>query len=62
MPTQPDRCPFDHPIRRGNKVESLDGHFHVICRDCGATGPDRRSVADALNAWNRRRSHDGDGA
>lgn len=62
MPTGPDHCPFDHPIRRGTKVEALDGHFHGTCRDCGATGPDRRTFAEALEAWNNRRKTDGDGA
>ena len=61
MPSQPAQCPFDHTIRRGTKVEQIDRHFHVACQDCGATGPERNTFAQALEAWNTRRKIDGDG-
>jgi hypothetical protein len=61
MPSHTAPCPFDHPVRRGTIIENLDGHHHVVCLDCGATGPDRRTFADALEAWNSRRKRNGDG-
>jgi hypothetical protein len=61
MPTDPIPCPFEHPIRRGSHVEPINSHFHVVCRDCGAQGPDKRTWAEALKGWNSRRKADGDG-
>jgi hypothetical protein len=58
MPTTPETCPFQHPIKLGSHVEPVNSHFHVVCRDCGAQGPERRTWAEALKAWNNRR-HDG---
>jgi hypothetical protein len=61
MPTTPKPCPFQHPIRRGSRVEPVNNHFHVVCRDCGAQGPEGKTWAVALGAWNDRRKTDGDG-
>jgi hypothetical protein len=57
----PIPCPFQHPIRRGSHVEPVNSHFHVVCRDCGAQGPEAKTWAGALGAWNDRRKTDGDG-
>jgi hypothetical protein len=59
MTKRPSPCPFNHPIKNGPHVEPVDGHFHVVCRDCAAQGPERGSFAEALEAWNDRRKGDG---
>ncbi|TPN38676.1 hypothetical protein FKO01_04940 [Mesorhizobium sp. B2-3-3] len=51
-------CPFTHPIKRGSHVEPVDDYFHVVCRDCGAQGPERNTWAEAFKAWNDRRTRD----
>lgn len=57
----PTSCPFTHPIRRGSHVEPVNSHFHVVCRDCGAQGPEAKTWGEALKTWNDRRKTDGDG-
>ncbi|RUW69831.1 hypothetical protein [Mesorhizobium sp. M2A.F.Ca.ET.067.02.1.1] len=52
-------CPFDHPIRNGSAIEPINNHFHGICRDCGAQGPEAEKFAEALVLWNARRRSDG---
>ena len=59
MPSQLKPCPFAHPIKKGVAVEPIDGHFHGVCHDCAAQGPEAPSFAEALKAWNSRRSGDG---
>ncbi|RWF66877.1 hypothetical protein [Mesorhizobium sp.] len=59
MPNTPKPCPFDHPIRQGAAIEPINNHFHGLCRDCGAQGPEAENFAEALKAWNARRSGDG---
>ncbi|RWQ12378.1 hypothetical protein [Mesorhizobium sp.] len=55
---QPKPCPFDHPINTGSAIEAINQHFHGVCHDCGATGPEGSTYAEALKGWNSRRSGD----
>lgn len=48
-------CPFKHPVVRGVAVEPINSHFVVHCFDCGTTGPERPSWAEAHQSWNDRR-------
>lgn len=56
-------CPFCGS--RNLAVEHLGDHEHpffvVTCRECEADGPIKPTAAEAMDAWNTRRSHDGDG-
>lgn len=52
-------CPFQHPVLRGAQVDQINHHFRVLCQDCGATGPERATWAEAQEAWNTRRSGNG---
>jgi len=61
MPSEPQPCPFAHPISHGSRDEQINGYWHVVCRDCGATGPERKTLAEAIKAWNARRKPSGDG-
>ncbi|MER9901650.1 hypothetical protein [Mesorhizobium sp. M0130] len=56
---QPQACPFEHPISIGSTIEPINNHFHGVCHDCGAHGPEGNTYAEALEAWNARRSGDG---
>jgi hypothetical protein len=53
-------CPFDHRIKAGAAIEPINSHFHGVCQDCGASGPEAESYADALKAWNARRPLNGE--
>jgi hypothetical protein len=55
MAKDPKACPFDHPVESGSAIEAINDHFHGVCKDCGAQGPERDSYAAALVAWNSRR-------
>ncbi|MER9056467.1 hypothetical protein [Mesorhizobium sp. M0910] len=59
MSKKPKQCPFAHPIKSGSAIEPINSHFHGVCRDCGAQGPEADSFAEALEAWNARRDGDG---
>lgn len=59
MPKSQKPCPFDHPVFAGTAVDPINNHYHGVCRDCGAQGPEAESFAEALKAWNARR-RDGD--
>lgn len=61
MPLAATPCPFHHPISHGSRPEQINSHWHVVCRDCGATGPERTTYAEAIKAWNARRTPSGDG-
>ncbi|RUU29723.1 hypothetical protein [Mesorhizobium sp. M6A.T.Ce.TU.016.01.1.1] len=61
MSKQPKPCPFAHPINVGSAIEPINNHFHGVCHDCGAEGPQAETFAEALKAWNARRSGDGHG-
>jgi hypothetical protein len=54
-------CPFVHPISYGPRVEHINSHFHVECRDCGGQGPQGKSWGAAEQLWNTRREPKGDG-
>lgn len=59
MPSTLKSCPFEHPVLRGVAVDPINSHFHVLCFDCLAAGPERGSWAEAQEAWNQRRGRDG---
>ncbi|RWF02962.1 hypothetical protein [Mesorhizobium sp.] len=59
MSKQPKPCPFAHPINAGSAIEPINSHYHGVCHDCGAEGPQAATFAEALKAWNARRSGDG---
>lgn len=59
MPRDIKPCPFDHRTKAGASIEPINSHFHGVCRDCGASGPQAESYAEALKAWNARRGTDG---
>ncbi|RUV65198.1 MAG: hypothetical protein E5X35_11645 [Mesorhizobium sp.] len=59
MATEIEKCPFEHPIRAGSKVEDLNGGAVVRCEDCNATGPEKSTYAAAIKAWNKRRKTNG---
>lgn len=58
-PTRPIPCPFEHPVKAGAAIEPINQHFHGRCHDCGATGPEGGTFAEALKAWNARRGTGG---
>lgn len=59
MASKTKHCPFKHPISRGAQVDQINHHYRVLCEDCGATGPERESYAEAQEAWNARRIGNG---
>ena len=51
---KPDACPFC----KSDDIEPVfvDGwKGWMICRDCGANGPDGRTEAEAIQLWNERK-------
>lgn len=60
MSTKLEPCPFD--ASKKLTVDHFDDDYHVRCEECGATGPSRRTWAEAVKAWNTRAPrNDGDG-
>ncbi|MER9217907.1 hypothetical protein NKI48_03080 [Mesorhizobium sp. M0644] len=55
MPTDIKKCPFEHPIAAGCKVEDINNGAAVRCDDCGAIGPEKPTYAEAVASWNARR-------
>lgn len=53
-----DWCPFCYSLNLDYKYQTrlegpLDNHWFVVCLHCGATGPDARSIGEAIRFWNR---------
>jgi Lar family restriction alleviation protein len=54
----PKPCPFcldDYAkvMRRDTFFGSID-YYHVICQECRARGPEKRTIDDAVASWNDR--------